>query len=484
VATKKTKSGPDTSSGEQDIAARFQNNVTVFPGGGDYGSIIERMNEEFAMIIVGDKTMILQEFEDSDGDKDIRFLSVDSFVKWMANKVYVTQEPAGRNGEEMKEVRIPYTKLWLSAKDRRQYMGLVFNPSSDPGRFYNMWGGFTVTPDPDPGNFQRKCPTFIDHILNNVASGDPHIYDWVMGWFAHMVQHPEERLGTALVIRGGQGSGKTTVGKVMGHLLGRHYSLADDPRYLLGQFNAHMQSCLLLQADEGFWAGDKKAEGRLKGLVTADRQYVEKKGVDPIMVKNRIHLMISSNHNFVVPAGMDERRFCVLDIGEEKKQDREYFGKLYDEMEAGGYEALLAWLMDFDLDSVDLAHIPKTEALLEQKLNSLDPVYQWWFECLRRGSVHISGADWYPFVKTRTALTSYQIHCEKTGIRFPLPDNQLAQMIKNKLAPGSARVRRTVMEDGVHSRAWGYTMPGLDECRAHFEDMIGHPMDWGCDETA
>ena len=128
--------------------------------------------------------------------------------------------------------------------------------------------------------------------------------------------------------------------------------------------------------------------------------------------------------------------------------------------------------------------IPKTEALLEQKLNSLDPVYQWWFECLRRGSVHISGADWYPFVKTRTALTSYQIHCEKTGIRFPLPDNQLAQMIKNKLAPGSARVRRTVMEDGVHSRAWGYTMPGLDECRAHFEDMIGHPMDWGCDETA
>mgnify|MGYP000856866344 CR=1 FL=1 len=51
-------------------------------------------------------------------------------------------------------------------------------------------------------------------------------------------------------------------------------------RYLVGQFNAHLASCLFLQADEGFWAGDKQAEGRLKGLITSEYQMIELKGVD------------------------------------------------------------------------------------------------------------------------------------------------------------------------------------------------------------
>ncbi len=46
------------------------------------------------------------------------------------------------------------------------------------------------------------------------------------------------------------GTGKSTIGEVMGSLIASHYFLVDDPRYLVGQFNAHMASCLLLQADE------------------------------------------------------------------------------------------------------------------------------------------------------------------------------------------------------------------------------------------
>ena len=54
---------------------------------------------------------------------------------------------------------------------------------------------------------------------------------------------------------------------------------------MTGQFNAHMASCLLLQADEAVWAGDKAAEGRLKGLITSPIQQIEAKGVDPIRLR-------------------------------------------------------------------------------------------------------------------------------------------------------------------------------------------------------
>ena len=109
------------------------------------------------------------------------------------------------------------------------------------------------------------------------------------------MQRPRERIGVALVMRGLMGSGKTKIGEVMGSLFPRHYFLVDDPRYVTGRFSAHMATCLLLQADEAVWAGDKAAEGRLKGLVTSTIQQIEAKGIDPIRLPNYVRLIMTSN---------------------------------------------------------------------------------------------------------------------------------------------------------------------------------------------
>src|SRR4029079_7777191 len=98
-------------------------------------------------------------------------------------------------------------------------------------------------------------------------------FNWVVGWFAHIVQLPEEKTGTSVAIRGKQGAGKTIVGWVVGEILGDHYNLVSDPRFVVGRFNSHLVSCLLLHCDEAFWAGDHAAEGKLKDLVTGDHQF-------------------------------------------------------------------------------------------------------------------------------------------------------------------------------------------------------------------
>ena len=77
----------------------------------------------------------------------------------------------------------------------------------------------------------------------------------------------------------------------------------------------HMATCLFLQADEAVSAGDKHAEGRLKGLVTSTVEMIEAKGVDPVKVDNHLRLMMTSNSDWVVPAGKDERRFAIFDVG-------------------------------------------------------------------------------------------------------------------------------------------------------------------------
>jgi hypothetical protein len=185
-----------------------------------------------------------------------------------------------------------------------------------------------------------------------VCSGDEALFAWVMGWFAQLVQRPTEKLGTSLVLRGAQGTGKTIVGRIIGSLLGPHYALVADSRYIVGRFNAHLANCLMLQLDEATWGGDHAAAGKLKDLITGDYQYIEYKGKEPVRVKNYVRLLVTGNNNWLVPAGLEERRFAVLDVNDDRRQNHKYFQAIEDEMRNGGREALLDYLLTFDLDSV------------------------------------------------------------------------------------------------------------------------------------
>ena len=90
------------------------------------------------------------------------------------------------------------------------------------------------------------------------------MYDWLWSWFAQLAQEPHRKPGTAVVLRGAQGVGKSKTGEVIGSLFGEHYTQVSEPRFVTGRFNSHLRRCLLLHCDEAFWAGDRQAEAKLK----------------------------------------------------------------------------------------------------------------------------------------------------------------------------------------------------------------------------
>ena len=136
-----------------------------------------------------------------------------------------------------------------------------------------------------------------------------------------------------------------------------------------------------------FWAGDHAAEGKLKDLITGEHHFIEYKGKEPIWVRNYVRLFVTGNPDWLVPAGFEERRFAALDMGEARMQDTKYFAAIDAEMDNGGREALLEHLLRFDLSTVNLREIPKTAALLEQKMSSLSPEQGWWLDTLVRGEL-------------------------------------------------------------------------------------------------
>lgn len=438
---------------------------------------LEAMNREWALVLVGAKAVLVHEQPLAKGEEKLQLRTVDAFTRWYENK-FVHHKAA-----DGKVKTTTWAKFWLQSPHRRQYRGLEFhpNPDGDPctPNFLNLWRGFDVKAEPQAGTYD----ILKDHIYTNICNGDQSLYDWVFGWFAHMFQCPRERTGTALVFRGKMGSGKSTLGEVMGSLISNHYFQVDDGRYITGNFNAHMAKCLLLQAEEAVWAGDKNAEGRLKGLITSKHQMVEHKGVDPIRLQNYVRLLMTSNEDWVVPAGKDERRFCVLDVGDAAAQNHGYFAQLYHELDNGGREKLLYDLLHFDLSKVDLWTIPRTEALLEQKLRSLDSVESWWFDRLLEGEVFTNSGEWSDLASINALHDDYLKQADAIGIKRRVEKPHFGRKMR-QLVPTIDRTRpRSVkFEEDSRKRGRCYIIPPLQVCRDAFCEAVGQQVEWGNDD--
>jgi hypothetical protein len=351
------------------------------------------------------------------------------------------------------------------------YEGLTFAPGRETPRWYNLWRGFPVVPDPDPAPATR-CARFLDHVAVNLCRGDQRLYEWVVGWFAHLVQRPGEKIGTALVLQGGQGTGKTIVGRAIGSLLGPHYRLVSDAQRVTGRFNSHLANCLLLQLDEATWGGDHAAAGRLKDLVTGADTLIEYKGKEPIRVRNYVRLLFTSNNHWVVPAGLDERRFAVLRVGDDARQHAGYFGAITEELNAGGRAALLAYLLAYDLADVPLRQVPTTDALVDQQIASLPSLAQWWLDVLTRGALP-GDADGTGRTRTDTLYQAYVDHAKTAGASRRSIETEVGRYLAQHI-PGLERDRTLVHQPGAAAaRVRLFAFPPLSACRRAFAEQMG-----------
>ncbi|MCK1311803.1 primase-helicase family protein [Bradyrhizobium sp. 45] len=433
---------------------------------------IQGINRHHAFTMWGSKAVVV--YEDPSGPLQIR--TIDAFKAWFANRRIQTPDPTGTVRSS------PLGQAWLSHPQRRQYEGVEFFPNPDGAEpkpnHLNLWRGFSVAP-----SSEGKWGILKDHLSNNVCNGDAELFDYVFGWFAHIVQRPRDKLGTALVLRGKMGTGKSRLGEVFGSLFPAHYLQIDSGRYLTGQFNGHMTNCLLLQSDEAVWAGDKSAEGRLKGLITSEYQMIESKGLDPIKMPNYVRCIMTSNEGWVVPAGKDERRFCVLDVHPRCAQNHDYFGEMEVELNNGGRERLLFDLLHFDLSKVNLRRIPRTKGLLDQKLRSLDSVETYWYGRLSDGTTTSQTTDWVGEISTDLLFEDYVRTSSQIGEKRRVAKPQFGEAIQKF---GVIKRRPTIRDEhGNLSRVYRYAFPHLREARAKFEEILGQQIDWRAptDET-
>jgi hypothetical protein len=185
---------------------------------------------------------------------------------------------------------------------------------------------------------------------------------------------------------------------------------------------------------------------------------------------------MTSNESWVVPAGRDERRFAVLDVDPRCVGNHAYFAEMAAELRDGGYEALLADLLAFDLERVSLRTIPRTAALLYQKERSLDPISAWWLDRLDSGHTTRGAQMWEMLVASQALFDDYIASADRVGVKRKADETIFGQDLR-RLIPRLRRVRRTI--GGV--RPWCYEIPPLIECREAWNEAMGQPRDWSTD---
>jgi Family of unknown function (DUF5906) len=412
--------------------------------------IVDEMNKKYAITHTG-TTCVLIEKEEFDFVLD----SHASFLHLFENQRFFSEKD---------KKYLSVAQIWLKSPKRRSFLkGIVFDPTRK-GHFdgkYNIFKGYPYVPKPG------ECSLFWKHVFDVICSGDKEFYCYLRKWIAHMFQKPQV-LSTAVVLIGLQGTGKGVFVNAIGALLGSHYAPISSLDQVLGRFNSHLKSAILIFADEAAWCGNKKEIGILKAFITESKIFIEPKGKDGYWIINFRHLILSSNETHVVHLDPDDRRFFILEVSDSHKEDIPYFRAIEEQLKNGGYEALLYDLLNEDLSSFDPRIMPANFAGFNMKLKSASSFDNYLYKALKEGFIDFTNSvpsRAFGEIKTQEFYGFYKQYCLDQR-QETMKDFEIGKRLP-KLIPG-VQVKRSG-RDGDSQRPNIYVFPTLEECRKSFE---------------
>jgi hypothetical protein len=162
------------------------------------------------------------------------------------------------------------------------------------------------------------------------------------------------------------------------------------------------------------------------------------------MVKNFRHFIFSSNDSWPLHLDPDDRRFLVLEVSGDHKEDDAYFSAISSELDNGGYEALLSELLSEDLTSYSPRKLPVNTESFQVKIQSVSSTTQYVYCALREGCFDVGNAtpsECWPEnpLGFHRIYNDYTAWCSMQGI--PLEKKAVLGKALNKLIPSGVKSR-------------------------------------------
>lgn len=419
---------------------------------------LDEYNRRSAVVRAGSDIRVL--VRPPEGE-EVVFLKETAFHKLNhADRCEVTRSGKGKEETAVEQV----SKIWMAWEGRKTFpKGGTFDPSGGPevDGMFNLWNGWAVRPRPSDWSLLRR------HIYENICRGDAMHFAWTACWLADMIQRPARKPGSALVLRGKEGTGKSFLAKHFRALAPKNSCSISKANQVTGTFNRHLATSILTVCEETFFAGDQKTASALRDLITSETQQIEPKGIDSFEAPNHQRLILISNADWAIHASTFARRFMVLDVGDARRNDAEYFAAIDRQMGRGGLAGMMHDLMALEIPPwVNLRQPPQTRWLVEQKVQSLQSHQEWWLSCLTNEK--LGNSAWPEHRPCDQAHDEYVMHARAMGDQHPLRAVPFGKFMK---AAGVDRKQLNLKLGPLDEtdRVWCYIFPPVEELRRSFE---------------
>ncbi|KAE9264870.1 hypothetical protein PR003_g32643 [Phytophthora rubi] len=121
----------------------------------------------------------------------------------------------------------------------------------------------------------------------------------------------------------------------------------------------------MVMIDEAIDASNRKGNQIMKNKISEDKQPLERKGMDPIMVGDFSNYIVATNNDFSSIVEAHDRRYICIEVSDKvcpgMPGAKEYWDRVYKPlltMEAGA--SIFHWLLRRDITKFNIRNLPET----------------------------------------------------------------------------------------------------------------------------
>jgi hypothetical protein len=429
-------------------------------------SIQQVIRDKFVLIQLGGKICMLEQdniakVQNGDPMAQLQFLEIPHGKLLIRREIEAYPIPCLKPKEVIED--------FFKNPETIVFKGVACSPLTQPPDILNLWTGPIVTPQPG-------CWDVIRHYLYNVICDcDQDLYQYLINYLAHMLQQPQDKPEVMIVLMGDEGAGKSFYFRLLKAIWGRSALLVQDMDSVVGQFNKPLETAFVVCMDEALFVGDKKAQDKLKSMITEPTIQIEQKYEPRHQIASFHRFAATTNRDHFAQIRSEDRRYLFIRVSNIHQQDQSYFADFSAALADGiTVPAFVDHLLSVDLTEYNPRLKPATKERSAQKILSLSGFPRYWYEALYEGKIYGAvpiNSSWQQgdFVQSSTLVNQYKEYDRSAdkygGIQSSTIHKELVKMCPS-IKPKRQDNKR------------GFELPTLDQARQEFDVYLGDKVPW------
>jgi len=275
---------------------------------------------------------------------------------------------------------------------------------------------------------------------------------WVLRWLAYPLQNPGAKMRTAIVIHGGEGTGKNLILSVLLKIYGS-YSAIITQTDLESSFNGWASGKLFINGNEVVSRQEMyHKKGVIKNMITEPEWNINEKNINPRKEANHANFVFTSNFLQPISPDKDDRRYLVL--WTPPKLEKSFYREVAKEISDGGIAAVYDYLLKLDLGDFDEFTEPlMTKAkgdLIEISMKSDERFITYWLE----GDIDLLTT----VCRTQELYQAYVRWCKTNGEKFHVSQTEFGNQLGKHEELEKIKHQRYL--EGLKEKKGTFVIPG------------------------